>query len=132
MFNCHLIYCNFCFRKLEVRGYPLNVGGVFDIKTILQGLNQVSTYDFVGCVRELSINGVDLTRDDALQSSGVIDGCPRSGPQSPCAGDICKNDATCHDEWDRVQCNCLAGFMGPTCEQGNLIKTDCIFFFNSM
>ena len=48
------------FRVLELSTTTLSIGGVNDMDTILSRKNQVETHDFVGCLRSLRVDGIDL------------------------------------------------------------------------
>lgn len=51
-------------------------GGVADDEGIIQRVGQLSTVDFVGCIRSISINGneKDLV-SEAINSTGLTDTC---------------------------------------------------------
>ena len=48
------------YRVLELSTTTLSIGGVNDMDTILSQNNQVETHDFVGCLRSLRVDGIDL------------------------------------------------------------------------
>ena len=39
-----------------------------------------------------------------------------------CSDDPCKNNGTCHDQFDNYTCDCIAGFTGDQCQGKILIN----------
>lgn len=79
-------------------------------------------YGFVGCMRELVVNGdvVDLASAAKLQNNeGIRSYCrklPAQCDSSPCYDGICK------EGWNRFVCDCAAtSYWGPTCFNGKTI-----------
>lgn len=96
------------------------LGGLKDIETIQTRPGQISSHDFVGCVREFRINNVNhLTLPTKpIHQSNILDKCPRSSPSGHCRVDSCKNGGHCVEEWEGFSCRCSLGFSGTTCEIG--------------
>lgn len=113
-----------CYRKgsqsnnyLDLNGHPMFLGGLKDIETIQTRPGQISSHDFVGCVREFRINTVNhLTSTTPNSQSNVLDKCPRSSPSGHCQAGSCKNGGRCVEEWEGFSCRCTLGFSGTTCE----------------
>lgn len=113
-----------CYRKgsqsnnyLDLNGHPMFLGGLKDIETIQTRPGQISSHDFVGCVREFRINTVNhLTSTTPNSQSNVLDKCPRSSPSGHCRAGSCKNGGRCVEEWEGFSCRCTLGFSGTTCE----------------
>lgn len=113
-----------CYRKgsqsnnyLDLNGHPMFLGGLKDIEIIQTRPGQISSHDFVGCVREFRINTVNhLTSTTPNSQSNVLDKCPRSSPSGHCRVGSCKNGGRCVEEWEGFSCRCTLGFSGTTCE----------------
>ena len=39
-----------------------------------------------------------------------------------CASSPCQNSGNCTDQINGYACNCLHGYDGPNCENGNIVK----------
>ncbi|KAJ8270012.1 hypothetical protein GJAV_G00109310 [Gymnothorax javanicus] len=77
-------------------------------------------YGFVGCVRDLFIDGrsKDIRQiAESQNGSGIKPSCSRvSGKQ--CEGHPCKNKGVCKEGWNRFVCDCTGtGFWSRTCEK---------------
>ena len=107
-------------RKLEVGNSPLHIGGIRDINTILNRTGQVSSHDFVGCVRSFIINGQDKLKEVPTVSEGVTDECPRATSKNVCLGWDCRNNGLCVDRWAEPVCSCGAKYSGVMCEKGKI------------
>ncbi|XP_078600673.1 protocadherin Fat 4-like [Branchiostoma floridae x Branchiostoma japonicum] len=101
---------------LDLSGLPMMLGGVQTIDAILVRPGQVSSNDFVGCIREVTINGVPLNLAGPLSSRGISDRCPRA-VSDVCSPDPCKNGAACQDKWSSHQCQCSDIYVGDNCEK---------------
>ncbi|CAJ1065064.1 protocadherin Fat 4 isoform X1 [Xyrichtys novacula] len=121
--NCTDVENNgFCFsqsmgsnsaRTLDVSS-NMTFGGLRTVETILLQPGQIKTHDFVGCIRNIYVNGILLRPSVALASFNILDRCPRVTP-SPCLSSPCNNGGTCHDLWSNFLCECRSSFTGNTC-----------------
>ncbi|XP_053308483.1 basement membrane-specific heparan sulfate proteoglycan core protein [Spea bombifrons] len=70
---------------------------------------------FVGCVRQLIIQGEEVIfKDLDLKSSGISN-CPT------CRDQPCKNTGTCQDTENNYVCLCPPGFAGSNCEHSQAL-----------
>ncbi|XP_071951339.1 protocadherin Fat 4-like [Antedon mediterranea] len=102
-------------RGLNLQGVPVSIGGVMSIKNVTDRYWQVSTADFVGCVRDIYINGQRLGDTNILRSEGTIEGCPRD--LTTCNEQSCAGQSVCVDEWWSYRCKCEDGTAGVTCNE---------------
>lgn len=81
-------------------------------------------YGYVGCVRDLFIDGKsrDVRRLAEIQSAiGVSSFCTRE-LQKRCSSTPCANGGLCKEGWNRYICDCTGtGYLGSNCEIGKLI-----------
>lgn len=80
-------------------------------------------YGYVGCVRDLFIDGRSKDIRQIAQSqnmTGIKSSCSKvSGKQ--CDSNPCKNNGACKEGWNRFVCDCTGtGFWDSTCERGEL------------
>ena len=61
------------YSSLDVVGYPLSLGGVVLLTTVLERIDQVSAYDFVGCLRNVSVDGRLLLTETPFQVRFTIE-----------------------------------------------------------
>lgn len=61
------------FRTLDV-GRNMTVGGLSNFESTLLPPVQIKTHNFVGCMRNLRVNGVPLRPLTALATYKIIDG----------------------------------------------------------
>ncbi|XP_039222110.1 neurexin-2-beta isoform X23 [Crotalus tigris] len=77
-------------------------------------------YGYVGCVRDLFIDGKsrDVRRLAEVQSvSGVSSFCSRETLKQ-CGSSPCHNGGLCREGWNRFICDCLGtGYLGRLCER---------------
>lgn len=78
-------------------------------------------YGYVGCVRDLFIDGRSKDIRQIAQSqnmTGIKSSCSKvSGKQ--CDSNPCKNNGACKEGWNRFVCDCTGtGFWDSTCERG--------------
>ncbi|NWR81218.1 NRX2A protein, partial [Centropus unirufus] len=76
-------------------------------------------YGFVGCVRDLFVDGRSLdvrALAEGQGAPGVAPFCAREPPRH-CASGPCANGGLCREGWNRFVCDCLGtGFLGPRCQ----------------
>ena len=110
---------------------PMYFGGVGpDIQHVLDRPGQLSSVDFIGCVKSISINGNERSLfSESLNRTGLKrtcnrqvltsnpDGRPRAGAGGPCSrGDECGITGTCIPRWSHHQC---------ICGENEIIAPDC-------
>jgi leucine-rich repeat transmembrane neuronal protein 1/2 len=115
-------------NQLDLEG-PLFLGGVGTQSTESTKMSHILPaelwsgslkYGFVGCVRDLVVNGdaIDIAEFARRQDSGSIrPACHTSPPQ--CDSQPCMNSGSCIEGWNRFTCDCsLTSFTGPVCAKG--------------
>ncbi|XP_034556396.1 protocadherin Fat 4-like [Notolabrus celidotus] len=100
-------------RTLDV-GSNMTCGGLRTVETMLLHPAQIKTHDFVGCIRNIHVNGILLRPPVALATYNILDRCPRTTP-SPCHSNPCRNGGVCHDLWSDFLCECKSPFTGSMC-----------------
>ncbi|XP_037388555.1 neurexin-1a-like isoform X17 [Pygocentrus nattereri] len=103
--------------NLYLGGLPENKAGlVFPTEVWTALLN----YGFVGCVRDLFIDGQskDVRRMAETQKAvGVKPSCSKEAPKQ-CLSNPCQNNGICREGWNRYVCDCSGtGFLGRSCER---------------
>ncbi|XP_029485746.2 protocadherin Fat 4 [Oncorhynchus nerka] len=101
-------------RTLDVGGSNMTFGGVRSIESVLLRPGQVQTHDFVGCVRNMKVNGIPLGLTKALAAYNFLERCPRAAV-SPCLSGPCLNGGVCQDLWSHYICQCTHHYTGTTC-----------------
>ncbi|XP_047191829.1 protocadherin Fat 4-like isoform X2 [Scophthalmus maximus] len=101
-------------RTLDVGSSNMTIGGLRTIEFISLHPAQIKTHDFVGCIRNINVNGILLRPSMALTTYNILYRCPRA-TVSPCHGDPCKNAGVCHDLWSDYLCECKGPFIGSNC-----------------
>ncbi|OQV20654.1 Neurexin-1 [Hypsibius exemplaris] len=102
--------------KLDLSG-KLYLGGIPKSEFALLPRSVVSRHGFMGCVRELSLNGqqpdlAEVSREQTL--SGLVAGCTDSGRE--CRPESCKNGGRCEHQGNGVLCDCdMTSYSGPLC-----------------
>lgn len=104
--------------NLYLGGLPENKAGlVFPTEVWTALLN----YGFVGCVRDLFIDGQskDVRRmAESQKATGVKPSCSKEAPKQ-CISNPCLNNGVCREGWNRYVCDCSGtGFLGRSCERG--------------
>jgi protein crumbs len=80
--------------------------------------------DFVGCMQDISVNGIKVTEEDVRKTdddtveSGIRQfntekGCYR---KDQCKPNPCENEGSCTDLWRNYKCYCHRPFLGPSCQ----------------
>ncbi|XP_015194716.2 protocadherin Fat 4 [Lepisosteus oculatus] len=113
-------------RTLDVGSNNMMFGGIKSIDPILHRQSQVRTDDFIGCVKNVRLNGIPLDLSRALASYNVLERCPRQG--APCGSNVCLNGGVCIDHWSFYLCHCSDGFTGENC--GTRISEDSALQLN--
>ncbi|KAL3880062.1 hypothetical protein ACJMK2_032333 [Sinanodonta woodiana] len=103
-------------EKLDLGNQTLTIGGIKNT-TMLSHSGQISSHDFVGCIRYFYINGLDKIKQEAISDSGIKNVCPRSQPTSLCDQVQCKNEGICIDGWSAARCKCPTKYTGTQCEE---------------
>lgn len=88
-------------------------------------------YGYVGCVRDLFIDGRSKDIRQIAQSqnmTGIKSSCSKvTGKQ--CDSNPCKNNGACKEGWNRFICDCTGtGFWDSTCERGETSFLNVIGF----
>lgn len=97
-------------KSLDLTG-PLLLGGVPNLPEDFPVRNR----DFVGCMRNLSIDSKPIDMDGFIANNGTTAGCPAK--RNFCSSDACQNGGVCHSKWDTYSCDCPTGYGGKNCEQ---------------
>lgn len=96
------------------------LGGVDSLDQLTQRAWQATSADFVGCMRQITINGQNLDIQSAIRSKDVTEGCDRQ--PTICDSTTCGDRGTCVDEWWDSWCHCQNGATGETCDQGMTVQ----------
>jgi len=121
-------------RSLSARWQSVSVGGVSDLSTVLRHAGDVTTSDFVGCLRDVTLAGPGdlLLPDDDV--TGVMtsqqlsrDSCGGRPARGQCAEHLCANGGLCVDEWTGYRCQCALGFAGQNCTTGLLKLNELLY-----
>ena len=110
-----------CFspRQLNLFTSPLYIGGLREVaRALTHPGGQIQTDDFIGCMRNVFINGMELDPSIAHKSFGVSDRCPR---RDHCSSQPCQHGGKCVDYWFEYICECTEGYSGRSCEEGELL-----------
>lgn len=83
-------------------------------------------YGYVGCVRDLFIDGRSKDIRQIAQSqnmTGIKSSCNKlTGKQ--CDSNPCKNNGVCKEGWNRFICDCTGtGYWDSSCEKGEITAT---------
>ncbi|XP_036093576.1 cadherin EGF LAG seven-pass G-type receptor 1 isoform X5 [Rousettus aegyptiacus] len=97
-------------KSLDLTG-PLLLGGVPNLPEDFP----VHSRQFVGCMRNLSIDGRDVDMASFIANNGTRAGC--AAQRDFCEGTWCQNGGTCVSRWSTYLCECPLRFGGKNCEQ---------------
>ncbi|KAM3859079.1 cadherin EGF LAG seven-pass G-type receptor 1 [Diretmus argenteus] len=97
-------------RSLDLTG-PLLLGGVPNLPEDFPVRNR----DFVGCMRNLSIDSKPTDMASFIANNGTTAGCPAK--KNFCTQDVCQNGGVCLNKWNTYGCDCPTGYGGKSCEQ---------------
>ena len=88
---------------------------------LLQVWTALLNYGYVGCIRDLFIDGQskDVRRMAEVQkATGVKPSCSKEPPKQ-CLSNPCQNNGVCREGWNRYVCDCSGtGYLGRSCERG--------------
>lgn len=106
-----------CFSNLTFGNGSFYIGGVPSLDVI--STNHVSSFDFLGCMRGIFINGVMVDVNIVASKYRVMNRCPRVS--SGCMKGFCHHESTCIDKWFDTLCRCTnVNYYGVKCDQGKL------------
>uniref|UniRef100_A0A8C7SBF9 Cadherin EGF LAG seven-pass G-type receptor 1a n=1 Tax=Oncorhynchus mykiss TaxID=8022 RepID=A0A8C7SBF9_ONCMY len=97
-------------KSLDLTG-PLLLGGVPNLPEDFPVRNR----DFVGCMRNLSIDSQPTDMASFIANNGTTAGCPAK--RNFCTKDLCQNRGVCVNKWNTYSCDCPLGYGGKNCEQ---------------
>ncbi|KAM4569520.1 cadherin EGF LAG seven-pass G-type receptor 1 isoform 2-T2 [Odontesthes bonariensis] len=97
-------------KSLDLTG-PLLLGGVPNLPEDFPVRNR----NFVGCMRNLSIDNKPIDMAGFIANNGTAAGCPAK--RNFCTNDACLNGGVCVNKWNTYGCDCPTGYGGKNCEQ---------------
>ncbi|XP_065807162.1 cadherin EGF LAG seven-pass G-type receptor 1 isoform X4 [Labrus bergylta] len=97
-------------KSLDLTG-PLLLGGVPNLPEDFPVRNR----DFMGCMRNLSIDSKPIDMASYIANNGTTAGCPAK--TNFCTNDVCQNGGVCVNKWNTYSCDCPTGYGGKNCEQ---------------
>ncbi|XP_021113438.1 cadherin EGF LAG seven-pass G-type receptor 3 isoform X2 [Heterocephalus glaber] len=95
-------------KSLDLTG-PLLLGGVPNLPENFP----VSHKDFIGCMRDLHIDGRRVDMAAFVANNGTLAGC--QAKLHFCDSGPCKNNGFCSERWGGFTCDCPVGFGGKDC-----------------
>uniref|UniRef100_A0A9J8CLR4 Cadherin EGF LAG seven-pass G-type receptor 1b n=1 Tax=Cyprinus carpio carpio TaxID=630221 RepID=A0A9J8CLR4_CYPCA len=96
-------------KSLDLTG-PLLLGGVPNLPEDFPVQNQ----DFVGCIRNLTIDSKPIDMASFISNNGTLAGC--AAKHDFCSQVVCQNGGVCVNRWNTHTCNCPLGYGGKNCE----------------
>ncbi|XP_063302853.1 cadherin EGF LAG seven-pass G-type receptor 1 isoform X3 [Pelobates fuscus] len=97
-------------KSLDLTG-PLLLGGVPNLPEDFPVQNR----QFIGCMRNLTIDGKPIDMASFIANNGTLAGC--TAKKDFCDGIFCQNGGTCVNRWNTYYCECTLHFGGKNCEQ---------------
>ncbi|XP_038612021.1 cadherin EGF LAG seven-pass G-type receptor 1 [Tachyglossus aculeatus] len=97
-------------KSLDLTG-PLLLGGVPNLPEDFPVHNR----QFVGCMRNLSVDSRPVDMASFIANNGTLAGC--SAQNNYCDSVWCQNGGTCVNKWSTYLCDCPLRFGGKNCEQ---------------
>ncbi|KAL4656773.1 cadherin EGF LAG seven-pass G-type receptor 1-like [Arapaima gigas] len=97
-------------KSLDLTG-PLLLGGVPNLPEDFPVRNR----DFVGCIRNLTIDSQPIDMAGFIANNGTAAGC--AAKHDFCSKNMCQNGGTCINKWNTYFCDCPLRFGGKNCEQ---------------
>ena len=83
------------------------LGGLENELAVIDRPGQLEAYDFVGCIRSISINGNEKNiLAESLNATGLKDKCNFAESGSCTQGDECGPEGTCIPLWSHHKCKC--------------------------
>uniref|UniRef100_A0A672SFX6 Cadherin EGF LAG seven-pass G-type receptor 1-like n=1 Tax=Sinocyclocheilus grahami TaxID=75366 RepID=A0A672SFX6_SINGR len=96
-------------KSLDLTG-PLLLGGVPNLPEDFP----VQKRDFVGCIRNLTIDSKPIDMASFIANNGTTAGC--AAKHDFCSKIVCENGGVCVNRWNTHTCNCPIGYGGKNCE----------------
>ncbi|XP_060135357.1 cadherin EGF LAG seven-pass G-type receptor 1 isoform X1 [Zootoca vivipara] len=97
-------------KSLDLTG-PLLLGGVPNLPEDFPVHNR----QFVGCMRNLSIDSKPIDMASFIANNGTLAGC--LAQKNYCTTNWCQNGGTCVNKWNTYTCECPLQYGGKNCEQ---------------
>uniref|UniRef100_A0A4W3HTH2 Cadherin EGF LAG seven-pass G-type receptor 1 n=1 Tax=Callorhinchus milii TaxID=7868 RepID=A0A4W3HTH2_CALMI len=97
-------------KSLDLTG-PLLLGGVPNLPEDFPVRNR----EFVGCMRNFTIDDKQLDMASFIANNGTVAGCTTK--RNFCQMNECLNGGTCVNKWNTYTCQCPIEFGGKNCEQ---------------
>ncbi|GAA6101335.1 cadherin EGF LAG seven-pass G-type receptor 1 [Tachysurus ichikawai] len=97
-------------KSLDLTG-PLLLGGVPDLPEDFPVRNR----DFVGCIRNLTIDSKPIDMAGFVANNGTAAGC--LAKSNFCSNSVCHNGGLCVNKWNTYFCKCPLAYGGKNCEQ---------------
>ncbi|XP_017552506.1 cadherin EGF LAG seven-pass G-type receptor 1 isoform X2 [Pygocentrus nattereri] len=97
-------------KSLDLTG-PLLLGGVPNLPEDFPVRNR----DFVGCMRNLTIDSKPVDMASFIANNGTTAGCPAK--RNFCKEGLCQHGGHCENKWNTYSCECPVGRGGKNCEQ---------------
>uniref|UniRef100_A0A8C4XIS4 Cadherin EGF LAG seven-pass G-type receptor 1 n=1 Tax=Falco tinnunculus TaxID=100819 RepID=A0A8C4XIS4_FALTI len=100
-------------KSLDLTG-PLLLGGVPNLPEDFPVHNR----QFIGCMRNLSIDSKPIDMASFIANNGTLPGC--AAQRNYCENNWCQNGGTCVNKWNTYICECPVRYGGKNCEQGRM------------
>ncbi|XP_034297968.1 cadherin EGF LAG seven-pass G-type receptor 1 isoform X2 [Pantherophis guttatus] len=97
-------------KSLDLTG-PLLLGGVPNLPEDFPVHNR----QFIGCMRNLSIDSKPIDMASYIANNGTLAGC--LAQKNYCTTNWCQNGGTCVTKWNTYSCDCPLRYGGKNCEQ---------------
>uniref|UniRef100_A0A8C8SDX6 Cadherin EGF LAG seven-pass G-type receptor 1 n=1 Tax=Pelusios castaneus TaxID=367368 RepID=A0A8C8SDX6_9SAUR len=97
-------------KSLDLTG-PLLLGGVPNLPEDFPVHNR----QFIGCMRNLSIDNKPIDMASFIANNGTLAGC--AAQKNYCDTNWCQNGGTCVNKWNTYSCECPLRYGGKNCEQ---------------
>ncbi|XP_009997755.1 PREDICTED: cadherin EGF LAG seven-pass G-type receptor 1 [Chaetura pelagica] len=97
-------------KSLDLTG-PLLLGGVPNLPEDFPVHNR----QFIGCMRNLSVDSKPIDMASFIANNGTLPGC--AAQRNYCETNWCQNGGTCVNKWNTYMCECPVRYGGKNCEQ---------------